>query len=114
MKYLILMTDAGGQWERLTPVERDDVLRRHDDAMRALQAEQKLVSATRLRPPSEAVTVRRLDDGRIETCDGPFAETKEVIGGYYVIECATMAEAVEWGKRLRFIVGANEIRPVWE
>jgi hypothetical protein len=114
VKYLILMTDAGATWDRLTPAERDEVLRRHDEATKALEAQQKLVSAVRLRPASEAVTVRRGDDGQFLTFDGPFAETKEVVGGYYVVECATMTEAVEWGRRLRFLPGANEVRPVWE
>jgi hypothetical protein len=68
----------------------------------------------RLRPPAEAVTVR-VRDGVMLVSDGPFAETKEQIGGYEVIECADLDEAIEVAgghpSAARFSV---EIRPFWE
>ncbi|GIH15361.1 YciI family protein [Rugosimonospora africana] len=68
----------------------------------------------RLRPPSEAVTVR-VRGGETLVADGPFAETKEQIGGYEIIECADLDEAIEVAgghpAAARYPV---EIRPFWE
>jgi hypothetical protein len=61
-----------------------------------------------------AKTVRLDDDGELTVRDGPFTETREVLGGYYVLDCDSMEEAVGWATRLRFMPGANEIRPIWE
>jgi hypothetical protein len=45
--------------------------------------------------------------------DGPFAETKEVLGGFYVIEAASMDEALEWARRIPMGRGSIEVRPMW-
>ena len=68
----------------------------------------------RLRPPSEATTVR-VRDGEVLVADGPFAETKEAIGGYDVIECADLDEAIAVAaKHPVAAFGAIEVRPVWQ
>ncbi len=67
-----------------------------------------------LRPSSEATTVR-VRQGRVLRSDGPFAETKDQIGGFVIIECADLDEAIEIAAKhpsARF--GQIEIRPVWE
>ncbi|MET9342454.1 MULTISPECIES: YciI family protein [unclassified Nonomuraea] len=67
-----------------------------------------------LRPSSEATTVR-VREGRVLRSDGPFAETKEQIGGFVLIECADLEEAVEIAARHPSAgYGQIEIRPVWE
>jgi hypothetical protein len=68
----------------------------------------------RLRPAAEATTVRVRDE-RLAVSDGPFAETKEQVGGYDLIECANLDEAIEVASRhpvARF--GTVEVRPLWE
>jgi hypothetical protein len=66
-----------------------------------------------LRPPTEATTVRVRDD-RVLLSDGPFAETKEQIGGYNLIECADLDEAIEVAsKHPAAGYGTIEIRPLW-
>jgi hypothetical protein len=73
----------------------------------------KLVAADRLRPEPEGCRVR-LRDGRVQVTDGPFAETKEIVGGFYLIECASRAEAAEWAARLPIPEqGFIEVRPIW-
>lgn len=52
-----------------------------------------------LRPPGSAVSVRRKPDSQVVITDGPYMETKEHIGGFWVLEVATMAEATEWGRK---------------
>jgi hypothetical protein len=111
---MILMGDGAGSWEELSAAEQARVIERHGEFRRALEAEGKFVAASRLAPRAQAKTVRKFRDGRIEVIDGPFAETKEALGGFYVIEAKDMAEAVDWAKRVRFIAGANEVRPLFD
>jgi hypothetical protein len=69
---------------------------------------------SRLRPVSDATTVR-LQGGEVVLSDGPFAETKEQIGGYDVIECEDLDEAIEVAsKHPAAKFGAIEVRPFWE
>jgi len=112
MRFAILMTDGAGAWDRLTAAEQADVFRKHGEFRSALEREGKFVTSFRLADASEARTVRRGDDGGFAATDGPFAETKEVLGGIYVIEAESLAEALEWAKRGRFIPGSNEVRPI--
>jgi hypothetical protein len=114
VKYLVMMTNVDDAWDRLAPAEQRRILDAHEAVTRALTAEGKLVASHRLRPAREARTIRMEDDGRIGLHDGPFGETKEVVGGYYVLECESIDEAVEWARRLRFMPGSNEVRAVWE
>jgi hypothetical protein len=58
-----------------------------------------LVELSRLHPSSKGVRIKLSNDGRTVT-DGPFTETKEVIGGYWIINAKSMADAIEWAKRI--------------
>ena len=72
-----------------------------------------LQGGERLRPTSEAVCVQ-VHDGRVVTTDGPFAETKEQIGGFCLIDCADLDEAIEVAsKHPAAGYGTIEIRPMW-
>lgn len=74
----------------------------------------RLLFGQRLRPEAEARRVS-LKGGRRHVTDGPFAETKEALGGYYVIECASPEEAVAWAERCPSARhGTIEVRPAWE
>jgi len=73
-----------------------------------------LRDGARLRPTTEAVSVQ-VHDGKVATTDGPFAETKEQIGGYYLVECKDRAEAIEIASKIPGARhGTIEVRPVWE
>lgn len=65
-----------------------------------------------LAPPQKAATVRMLDDGRVEVTNGPYRESNEQPGGYYIIEAESMEEAVEWARKGRFMTGSNEVRQI--
>jgi hypothetical protein len=68
----------------------------------------------RLRPSDTATTVR-VREGEVVVGDGPFAETKEQIGGFYLIECGDLDEAIEIAAKIPSARrGAIEVRPVWE
>jgi hypothetical protein len=79
--------------------------------------EGSLVRTAGLRPTSEGVRVRLRKGGALSTIDGPFTETKEVIGGYAVLEAASMTEAIELTKRFLAVHGTEwniecEVRPL--
>jgi hypothetical protein len=75
------------------------------------------VAVDGLKPTHTATTIRHRD-GRAVTLDGPFAETKEQLAGYYILDCKDLDEAIEWGKRIpsacKGAEGCIEIRPVAE
>jgi len=69
-------------------------------------------SGERLKPAATATTVR-FDAGAVTLHDGPFAETHEELGGFYVIDVASLDEAIAWAKRIPVPKGAIEVRPIW-
>ena len=71
-----------------------------------------ILGGDELHPSSTATTVR-VRNGKTLTSDGPFAETKEQLGGYYIVDCKNLDEAIEWAERIPHASqGAIEIRPV--
>ena len=70
-----------------------------------------LLHTDALSPPADARTLRR-KSGRLVVTDGPFAETKEQIAGYMVLECADLDEAMGWAERMPVSAGALEVRPL--
>ena len=73
-----------------------------------------LLGGERLRPVADAHTVRNRD-GAMLVSDGPFAETREQLGGYYILECKTAQEAASWAAKLPGAAsGSIELRPIWE
>ena len=73
-----------------------------------------LEGGARLRPIADATTVR-VRGGDVVTSDGPFAETKEQMGGYYVVDCKDLDEAIEIASKIPAAVeGSIEVRPIWE
>ena len=101
--------------EGLPPDQVEDLKARHWAVMRDAGQKGILLSVNGLKPTTTATTVR-VDDGKAITTDGPFAETKEQLAGYYILECADLDEAIEWAKRIptacKGVGGCIEIRPV--
>ncbi len=85
------------------------------EAYQALTAELKeagiFLGGEGLQRTSTATTVRVRDGERVTT-DGPFAETKEQVGGFYLLECADLDEALAWARKVPLSDGAIEVRPV--
>lgn len=82
----------------------------YTDALRKAGA---LVSGDRLKPSATSRVVMVRDDGA-EVLDGPFADIKEQLGGYYVIEASDMDDAVAWAQKCPGArIGSIEVRPVW-
>jgi hypothetical protein len=112
MKYaLLLYSDPAITPDFGTP-EMDAEMQAWHEFTGALEAESKHLGGEALLPTETATTVR-VRDGRTVTVDGPFAETKETLGGFYLIEAADIDEATAWAERIPLApYGSVEIRPL--
>jgi hypothetical protein len=111
MKFLILMSHDDGAWAAFSGDEQSRVMAEHEACERALREGNHFVASWRLRPAGEACSVVRDSDGSFRV--RPFAELCAQLGGAYLIEVATRADAEAWARRLRFIPGVNKLRGVW-
>ncbi len=111
MKFLCLIC-AERVMEWMSPA---DAARHYDEYRRftdEIRASGHLVEVNRLLPPDAAVTLR-VRNGKVSTTDGPFAETKEHFGGYYVIEARDLNEAIRIAARIPGAKkGCVEVRPI--
>jgi hypothetical protein len=111
MKYATLIYSTPGSHEALPEDEYGAVFQEYV----ALANDSRCVSSGQLEPVETATTVR-VQDGNTMTTDGPYAETKEVFGGYYIFEADNLDEAIELASRIPAarLGGAIEVRPVVE
>jgi hypothetical protein len=114
MRYLLLIcTDEQSDLARGNE-ERFVMLDEYDQLIKELTADGKWLAGERLRPTFEATTVQ-VRDGKVLTSDGPFAETKEQMGGFFMVDVKDLDEAIEIASRLPSARnGSIEIRAVWE
>ena len=113
MQYLAMIYGPEGRWEALSDDERTAVYARYtafaDDAREA----GVLADGGELAATTTATTVRVRNDETLVT-DGPFVESKEALGGYFLLECASIDEAVDWAARIPGAAhGSVEVRPVY-
>jgi hypothetical protein len=113
MHYILLIYENTARWSELSKEEKNRIHEACGAWHGALLKSGTARSASGLHPVSTATTVR-LDAGRPFITDGPFAETKDVLGGFEIIECANLDEAIVIAKRFPALeVGfAVEVRPL--
>jgi hypothetical protein len=114
MRYIMLIYANEKDWEAKGPEERARVLADHGVLDADLVKAGKYKTADALQPTRTATTVR-VRDGKTLVSDGPFAETKEQLGGFYVVEARDLDDAIAIASRIppaRW--GTIEVRPVWE
>jgi hypothetical protein len=109
MKYALLIYPAPGSDEELSEAQLDEVRAEFDTMTEDIQ----YVAGAQLQPVTTATSVR-VDGGRTLVTDGPFADTKEVLGGFLMIEAANLDKALEFAARVPVIRfgAAVEVRPV--
>jgi hypothetical protein len=112
MRYLLLLYGNEEAERSLTGEERRAIVEQHIDLGRRLREAGVLVASEALGDSSDAKVMRREGEQPVVT-DGPFAETKEQVGGFYLLECNGMEEALEWAKQVPKSPGlVVEVRPV--
>jgi hypothetical protein len=119
MKYLLLLNNSVEQWHEWRSMSEDDAQRAREQEMPRWNAlfgwlgEQGIqAEGLELDDPTEARVVR-MRDGETLVTDGPFAETKEVIGGYFIVDCKDLDTAIDVAQRVPLVdKGSVEIRPL--
>jgi len=113
MKYMLLIYGNEGQMQKREPTAIEKTMAAYGAYTEAMQKAGVLVGGNRLKPTTSASTVR-INDGKTKVLDGPYAETKEQLGGYYMIDVPDLDAALSWAARCP---GANhgtiEVRPIW-
>ena len=114
MQYLLLICTDEATDQAMSPEEASARMAKYGTFGDEMAGRGLLRGGARLRPTSDATTVR-VRDGEVLTFDGPFAETKEQMGGYYVVDCKDLDEAIEVASKIPGAwEGSIEVRPIWE
>lgn len=114
MKYMLLIYSDAESWAGLSAEQREGLARSHDELMHELTEQGMLVSSAGLADPITTRTVSVRDNTRMTT-DGPYAEAKEHLAGFYLVECDNIDEAIDYAARMpdaQYL--AVEVRPVMD
>ena len=114
MKYILLIHDDEKAWVELSEADRQKMYGEYGEFIQQIKAAGQHLGGHQLQPTSAATSVRVRDGKRLVT-DGPFAETREQLGGYFLIDAANLDEAIAIAARVPSVrVGTIEVRPVVE
>jgi hypothetical protein len=114
MKYMLILAGEEGGWEDASPEEMKAEMDRWQEFGQALVDAGAWIAGEGLQESDSATTVRIGDGGDRVVTDGPFAETKEQVGGFYLLECENLDQALEWAKQVPLSSGGIEVRPVMD
>lgn len=113
MQYLLTLYADESSWSQMTPAQQQQGAGAYTAYTEALRTAGVLIGANRLRPSSTATTLRTAN-GKTQVLDGPFAESKEQLGGYYLIEAPDLDAAMQWAGRCPGVQhGVVEVRAIW-
>ncbi len=114
MQYLCLIYDDEKAWEKLSQPEAEKIFGEFHAFTESIKKSGQYVGGNALQPTRAATTVR-VRQGKVTTTDGPFAETKEQLGGYYLVEARDLNEAIQVASRIPGArLGCVEVRPIIE
>lgn len=112
MKYLCLIYDDESKWATMPKEEGEALMGEYFAFTEGIRQSGHYIAGEALQPVQTATTVR-VRNGKISTTDGPFAETKEQLGGFYMIEAKDLNDAIQVASRIPSAkVGSIEVRPV--
>ena len=114
MKYILMAYVNEAGWAQLTKVQQEQGAAAYTAYTEALTKAGVLAGSNRLRPSSAATTVRSAN-GKSQVLDGPFVDSKEQLGGYFLIDVPNLDAAISWAARCPAADhGVVEVRPLWE
>lgn len=114
MRYMLLIYDREADWDAMSDDQRNALFGEYMAISQELTEKGKMLAGDPLQPVATATTVR-VRDGRLTATDGPFAETREQLGGYYMIEARDLDEAIAIAGRIPSArIGCIEVRPILE
>jgi hypothetical protein len=113
MEYLLMVYSKESAWADMTPEEQQQGMAAYGAFTEALKQAGAYKGASRLQPTSTATTVRATN-GKSQVLNGPYAESKEQLGGYFLIEAPNLDGAIAWASRCPGAHhGVVELRPLW-
>ena len=114
MQYLLLIYGNEAGMQSASKADIEQMVAAYGAYTQAMKSAGVMVAADRLKPSTAASTVR-IADGKTKVLDGPYAETKEQLGGYFMIDVPDLDAALAWAARCPGAShGAVEVRPIWE
>ncbi len=114
MRYLCLIYEDEGVWQTMPKAEAERIFGEYFAFTDGIKESGHYIGGEPLQPTETATTVR-VRNGKVSTTDGPFAETKEQLGGYYLIEAKDLNDAVQVASRIPGArLGSIEVRPIME
>ena len=114
MKYMLLLYASESKAPDFTPEEQQAIAKEWQSLLKEAKAAGGLLANDGLAPVTSATTVR-VREGKPLTTDGPFAETHEQFGGYLLLDCQDLDEAIHWATKVPHArYGSVEIRPLWD
>jgi len=112
MKYILLIYGNEQTWASMSKEEMEQIYAGHRAYGEAMRKAGVIRDGSELKPVTTATSVR-FANGKPKTIDGPFAETKEQLAGYYIIEVDNLEDAISWAERMPGMIdGAVEVRPL--
>lgn len=113
MEYLLMTYVDETGWPKMSKAEQEQGVAAYTAYLQAMKAAGVLKGSNRLQPTSAATTVRNTN-GKPQVLDGPYADSKEQLGGYFLIDAADLDAALSWAARCPATGhGVVEVRPVW-
>jgi hypothetical protein len=114
MQYLMIIHSNESGWAQMSPEQQEQGKAAYLAYGEALKKAGVFLGSNRLRPSANSTTVRVVN-GKTQVLDGPYADTKEQVGGYFLIDVANLDAALSWAARCPGAShGVMEVRPVWE
>ena len=115
MQYILMCCFDEKRWEEIPESQRDAIMREYGDFVQSLVNTGRFCGGAKLQPARSATTLR-MKNGKTVLTDGPFAETKEQLGGYHIVDCADLNEAISIAARIPTLPagGTIEVRCVAE
>jgi hypothetical protein len=114
MKYLLTLYHDESRLSDRTPEQMREAMQQWDAYTTAATEAGVHLGGEGLQPTATATTVKIQESGEPIVSDGPFAETKEQLGGFYLLECEDLDDALAWAKRIPMPGGKVEVRPVMD
>jgi hypothetical protein len=113
MQYLLMLYSQQDRWPQMSAAQQQEAMAAYGAYTEALKKAGAHVGSNRLQPTTAATTIR-IANGKSQVLDGPYADTKEQLGGYYLIDVPNLDAALSWAARCPGAShGTVEVRPVW-
>ncbi len=114
MKYLLMAYVDEAGWPKMTKTDQEQGIAAYGAFMEAMKKAGVIAGSNRLKPSSAATTVR-VTNGKSQVLDGPYADSKEQLGGYFLIDVPDLDAALSWAARCPATGhGVVEVRPIWD